>query len=96
MNTLWDFKVLMILNISFGSKVMIITDDEVDYLGRHILLKVEMTRDEKESKAECYLKIICRSQSSSLCVPSVGGVGGVSSLVSFGCIDNFYLTLVLL
>lgn len=86
-NAVWNFKVLVILNIYFYSNMVIITD-EVYYSVRSTLLKVEVTRDGNKPKAESYLHIVGTSQN--LVSYEFSSVGAVSSLVSFGYIGNYH------
>lgn len=87
-NAVWNFKVLVILNIYFESNIVIITEDEVYYSVRSTLLKVEVTRNMNKPKTESYLHRVGTSQS--LVSYEFPSVGGVFSLVSFGYIGNYH------
>lgn len=93
-NAVWNFKVLVILNIYFESNIVIITEDEVYYSVRSALLKIEVIRDGNKPKTESYLHRV--GTSPSLVSYEFPSVGGVSSLVSFGYIGNYHFIHLLL
>lgn len=93
-NAVWNFKVLVILNIYFESNIVIITEGEVYYSVRSTLLKVEVTRNKNKPKTESYLHRVGTSQN--LVSYEFPSVGGVFSLVSFGYIGNYHFIHLLL
>lgn len=93
-NAVWNFKVLVILNIYFESNIVIITEDEVYYSVRSTLLKVEVNRNKNKPKTESYLHRVGTSQS--LVSYEFPSLGGVFSLVSFGYIGNYHFIHLLL